>query len=316
MAEYIDLNNTEVLTEAGENAKLVVEEDGELKRIPASAVGQVKTVNGVEPDEAGNVGVSYNNLLDKPFYEEELLSVKPTVDPNNIGLAWRKVSDNNLSTPLENGFNAQAWYGDSNGTVNVMVVGDLVIYGEAFAVFVKKANAVLDCMAIGLDTFGFITIFPEVGMYFLEKPEPMPLLGLAVAGASEPEIAWDGSSVRIKPLDAKFLPEGAGGMVVNFALDTTGTTSLKADKPFAEVWETIKSNKSVSAYMVVSASGIYSAMLLSMVAATDPSDVDGKQLIAFMTLDTTGDNVKVLTLKFYSDESVEVKNHTLANYVS
>ena len=58
MAEYIDLNNTEVLTEAGENAKLVVEEDGELKRIPASAVGQVKTVNGVEPDEAGNVVVS------------------------------------------------------------------------------------------------------------------------------------------------------------------------------------------------------------------------------------------------------------------
>lgn len=206
MAEYIDLNNTEVLAEAGENAKLVVEEDGELKRIPASAVGQVKTVNGVEPDEAGNVGVSYNNLLDRPFYEEELLCVKPTVDPNNIGFAWRKVSDNNLSTPLENGFNAQAWYGGVNGTVNVMVVGDLVIYGEAFAVFVKKANAVLDCMAIGLDTLGFTTIFPEVGMYFLEKPEPMPFLGLAVAGASEPEIAWDGSSVRIKPLDAKFLP--------------------------------------------------------------------------------------------------------------
>ena len=58
MAEYIDLNNTEVLAEAGENAKLVVEEDGELKRIPASAVGQVKTVNGVEPDESGNVDVS------------------------------------------------------------------------------------------------------------------------------------------------------------------------------------------------------------------------------------------------------------------
>lgn len=58
MAEYIDLNNTEVLAEAGENAKLVVEEDGELKRIPAGAVGQVKTVNGVEPDEAGNVVVS------------------------------------------------------------------------------------------------------------------------------------------------------------------------------------------------------------------------------------------------------------------
>lgn len=58
MVEYTDLNNTEVLAEAGANAKLVVEEDGELKRIPASAVGQVKTVNGVEPDESGNVDVS------------------------------------------------------------------------------------------------------------------------------------------------------------------------------------------------------------------------------------------------------------------
>ena len=44
MAEYIDLNNTEVLAEAGENAKLVVEEDGELKRIPASAVGGKKYI--------------------------------------------------------------------------------------------------------------------------------------------------------------------------------------------------------------------------------------------------------------------------------
>ncbi|MBQ7848317.1 MAG: hypothetical protein IJ343_01160, partial [Clostridia bacterium] len=58
MIEYTDLIDTEDLVEAGENAKLVVEEDGELKRIPAGAVGQVKTVNGVEPDEAGNVVVS------------------------------------------------------------------------------------------------------------------------------------------------------------------------------------------------------------------------------------------------------------------
>lgn len=80
MAEYIDLNNTEVLAEAGENAKLVVEEDGELKRIPASAVGQVKTVNGVEPDKTGDVGVSYNNLLDKPFGVESGRIIANAVD--------------------------------------------------------------------------------------------------------------------------------------------------------------------------------------------------------------------------------------------
>lgn len=180
----------------------------------ANADEIVKTVNGVEPDQNGNVEVdipegfsgSWNDLTEKPFYEEELLSVKPTVDTNNIGCVWRKVSDNNLATPLENGFNARVWYGDANGTVSVLTVGDFVIYGEFFAVFVKKANAVLDSAAIGLDMFGILATFPEVGMYFMEKPEPMPLLGLAVAGASEPEIAWDGSPVRIKPIDARFLP--------------------------------------------------------------------------------------------------------------
>ena len=196
MAEYIDLNNTEVLAEAGENAKLVVEEDGELKRIPAQDIGKA---------------VNWDQLQGKPFYEQELLKVEPSVDANNLGIVWRKVSDNNLSTPLENGLNAQAWMGGTTGTVNVYTVGDFVIYGEFFAVFVKKANAVLDCAAIGLDMFGILATFPEVGMYFAESPEPMPLLGLAVAGASEPEITWDGSSVRIKPLDAKFLPEGVGG---------------------------------------------------------------------------------------------------------
>lgn len=191
---------------------------------------------------------SYNNLLDKPFYEEELLSVKPTVDRNNIGFVWRKVSDNNLSTQLENGLNAQAWIDGKNGPINVAVVGDFVIYGEFFAVFVKKANAVLDPAAMGDDRLPFIATFPEAGMYFLEKPERMLLLGLAVAGASEPEIAWDGSPVRIKPLDARFLPEGVGPLLV------TANTTNGTDYTFSHTGNEIAQHISMGGNAVMNAS--------------------------------------------------------------
>ena len=215
MAEYIDLNNTEVLAEAGENAKLVVEEDGELKRIPAQDIGKA---------------VNWDQLQGKPFYEQELLKVEPSVDANNLGVVWRKVSDNNLANQPENGFNAKAWFGGTYGEINVYALGDIVIYGEFFAVFVKKANAVLDTAALGDDRLGIRATFPEVGMYFMEKPEPMPLLGLAVAGASEPEIAWDGSPVRIIPIADKFLPTtvpviqtaSVGQTVVVKAVDESG----------------------------------------------------------------------------------------------
>lgn len=71
------ISEVELLESFDENTNVVVEDDGKTRRLPANKLGKVKTVNGVEPDEEGNVEVnipegssgSWNDLTDKPFGE-------------------------------------------------------------------------------------------------------------------------------------------------------------------------------------------------------------------------------------------------------
>lgn len=210
MAEYIDLNNTEVLAEAGENAKLVVEEDGELKRIPASAVGQVKTVNGVEPDEAGNVDVSglpegataYQQLVtdsegvakweDKAFYE---IGTSVKWDGNTDGLVnstqYYKVSDavptkeqciGGHVTLVNNGSSMSGQF-----TEDMLRIDEENIFGYSYFHVVKE-----DGTQYAGETF------PKKGIYFLKLGDAMYMSELTMA------------DYDLKPLDAKFLPEGVG----------------------------------------------------------------------------------------------------------
>lgn len=195
MAEYIDLNNTEVLAEAGENAKLVVEEDGELKRIPASAVGQVKTVNGVEPDEAGNVGVSYNNLLDKPFYDDSIviewdgnIGDRVHVVSDNMG-AWVKMTDRVLTVEEING----ASYETSYGTAGTFTEDNLDA-AEGVVIASYKCPGIVSISRDNYDIGGVLT-FPEKGTYFAD--------GMAADGRY---YCTKFVKNKIKPLDAKFLP--------------------------------------------------------------------------------------------------------------
>lgn len=67
---YGELEISEALSDA---SHVIIEENGDVKRFPANSIGKVKTVNGIEPDESGNVAVeissSWNDLNDKPFGE-------------------------------------------------------------------------------------------------------------------------------------------------------------------------------------------------------------------------------------------------------
>lgn len=98
MANFKNITELPVV-ESADGLKLIVNDDGAAKQIAASAVGaqadfsvtdethpgfiknkpeMVKTVNDVEPDDNGNVEIeipegfsgSWNDLKDKPFYEE------------------------------------------------------------------------------------------------------------------------------------------------------------------------------------------------------------------------------------------------------
>ena len=67
------------VAESAEGLNLIVNDNGAAKQISADSVGKVKTVNGAQPDENGNVEIeipegfsgSWNDLTDKPFHEEE-----------------------------------------------------------------------------------------------------------------------------------------------------------------------------------------------------------------------------------------------------
>ena len=70
--------NLELIEQMPDDANIITETEEGLKRVPANTVGKVKTVNGNEPDKDGNIEVqipqgfsgSWNDLKDKPFYEE------------------------------------------------------------------------------------------------------------------------------------------------------------------------------------------------------------------------------------------------------
>ena len=90
--------------ESTEGLNLIVNDNGEAKKIAADSVGKVKTVNGVEPDKNGNVKIempegfsgSWNDLTDKPSISDFDLVVKlennnPTLVSGNFDAIVNKV---------------------------------------------------------------------------------------------------------------------------------------------------------------------------------------------------------------------------------
>lgn len=72
------------MAESTEGLNLIVNDNGAAKQIAADKVGRVKSVNGAEPDDNGNVEIeipeefsgSWNDLIDRPFYAEEPVEVE------------------------------------------------------------------------------------------------------------------------------------------------------------------------------------------------------------------------------------------------
>lgn len=74
--EFKDIATVDVAGSVSDAAHVLVEDGGVIKRLPKEEVGSgtVKSVNGTEPDENGNVelsvAASWDDLENKPFYEE------------------------------------------------------------------------------------------------------------------------------------------------------------------------------------------------------------------------------------------------------
>lgn len=59
--EFKKLSEVSLQENTTETTNVYIEENGETKRVPADKFGAVKTVNGMTPDENGNITVSSNN---------------------------------------------------------------------------------------------------------------------------------------------------------------------------------------------------------------------------------------------------------------
>lgn len=75
--EFKKIGDVDVIESVNDSAHVIIEDAGILKKMAAKNIGAVKSVNGVIPDESGNVVVevpkavtSWNDLTDRPFYEE------------------------------------------------------------------------------------------------------------------------------------------------------------------------------------------------------------------------------------------------------
>lgn len=90
-------NITELpLADSIDGINLIANDNGSAKQVPADAIGKIKSVNGVEPDENGSVNIeipegfsgNWNDLKDKPFYIEEkkTLVVEGVSDSGNYNI--------------------------------------------------------------------------------------------------------------------------------------------------------------------------------------------------------------------------------------
>lgn len=191
---------------------------GELVKIDPKflpdSIGSVKSVNGIEPDETGNVQIefpeesgvsSWNDLTDKPFYEETVTNVIPGLNiawdgnmddlPNfRVGrnLVYR-VSD--ITPTLEQLQTATAALSNvSNGQPN----GQTFKLSE-FSVLdntdqVVSINGAVSVAVVYDESYGYPT-----GLYLQNN------YSLFISSLTSPDI--ENTSTELKTLDKKFLPE-------------------------------------------------------------------------------------------------------------
>lgn len=78
--EFKKISDVDVIETVNDSAHVIIEDAGILKKMAAKNIGAVKTVNGTEPDESGNVVVevssgggvtNWNDLTHKPFAKFE-----------------------------------------------------------------------------------------------------------------------------------------------------------------------------------------------------------------------------------------------------
>lgn len=207
-----------------EGLNLIANDNGSAKQIPASSVGKVKTVNGVNPDESGNVQIdtasSWNDLKDKPFYDARQTVV---IEWDGNASGWCKVSD--LTPPL---------------SVLEAATGTFYIFGSTSNISNISFN--IDQFSDGnvmvSSSYGLMVVYAEKtygenhyesGIYFCTQEGG----GIYIKSLSFTE-------GELRKLDVKYLP----GSVLVFELSPDdywqiGDDSFRSDKNYDPIYEAV-----------------------------------------------------------------------------
>ena len=192
--------------------------------IPETITDYVKSVNGIVPDQEGNVTLpvsggasSWNELTDKPFYEEEArleILTEQTIE----GFA----NDMGYGVPAQ-GFN----FGEGMDAFTITLGETYTVLwdGESYTAVAQDASAVAE----GVLALGNTTSFGGTG-----NGEPF-VIGWSMAGITFLVVNGDESTshtvgimqdtVTVKPLDAKYLPMEA----IDDRIETYISAALEGD---------------------------------------------------------------------------------------
>ena len=272
--EFKKLSDVNVIEAMKDGLNVLVEDGGEIVKLAANSMipedvalksdiptGVVKSVNGEVPDEAGNVKVSglpdgsaaHQQLVtdgegkakweDKAFGEKKIeiiLTFDPDVNTETYG-PLRKVCENALPLSGILGARVKILY---NGVEHDTVVNESnVTAGDGYYTVAVSDDQVLAQFtsiheAQTEDNFGMDV---PVGVY----------VAYSNTGPYVAEI--NSTDVIVKPLDAKFLPEGVSALHVTFTMNSD--TTAVADVDVSTIASALHNGRYVYATMV--GDGIY-----------------------------------------------------------
>ena len=196
------ISELEHLEELTSSSNVIIEENGEAKRFSAASLGKVKTVNGVEPDENGNIEVeagsvggvsSWNDLTDKPFGEESIAldiqwdgEISDRVYVEQAPLYYVHVDDSVLP--------AEAFIGMSlsyieNGESLVITLDSSKMFYQNDVLIIYQNAVVIPYDNYGMNGF----VLPKAGIYFAKRTD-----------ADFYTTSLKGESTVIKKLDNKY----------------------------------------------------------------------------------------------------------------